>query len=134
VIAKKPNREALCRELLQIRKANAAAFAREDEIKTALGADATENSQIRIDKLGLVKVSAPKEKRCTGAALEIVVETFLRLPEGASARASSSAASWSRRSSGRARTTAASPSSCSLRLLERGHETAPLEIGRPFST
>jgi hypothetical protein len=81
-MAKKPDHEALCRELLNIRKKHAEAFAREDEIKSELKTGAAENFQVKIDyKLGVVKVSAPKPKRCIGTAPEIVVETFLKLPE-----------------------------------------------------
>lgn len=80
-MAKKPDRKALCEELLTLHKKHAEAFAREAEIKSELKADATENFQIRIEKLGIVKVSAPRPKACTGTAPEVVVEAFLRLPE-----------------------------------------------------
>jgi hypothetical protein len=55
---------------------------REDEIKSIQRADASENFQIRIEKLDAVKVSEPKDKRCVGTAPQIVVEAFLKLPEG----------------------------------------------------
>jgi hypothetical protein len=83
-MAKKPDRRALCEELLTLRKKHADAFAREKEIKSALTAsagEAQENFKIAIDKLGVVKVSAPKDARCTGTAPEIVVEAFLALTE-----------------------------------------------------
>ena len=83
-MAKTPDRRALCEELLTLRKKHADTFAREKAIKSALTAsagEADENFKITIDKLGTVKVSAPKEARCTGTAPEIVVETFLKLTE-----------------------------------------------------
>jgi hypothetical protein len=83
-MAKKPDRRAPCQELVTLRKKHADAFAREKEIKSTLTASAGEegeNFKIAIDGLGVVKVSAPKEARCTGTAPEVVVETFVALPE-----------------------------------------------------
>lgn len=78
---KKCDREALCRELLTIEKKHATTFGRMAEIKSALKADADgENFKIRIEGLGEVNVSAPREKYCEGVAPEIVVEKFLALP------------------------------------------------------
>jgi hypothetical protein len=81
-MAKKPDREALCRELLTLCKRNAEDDARRNEIKAELKGDADENYKIKIPGLGVVKVSAPKDKSCTGTAPEIVVEAFLALPNG----------------------------------------------------
>jgi hypothetical protein len=83
-MAKKTDTEALCRELLTIRRKHADVFDREKEVKsqlTAAAGEKGENLKITIEDLGIVKVSAPKEKRRTGTAPEIVVEAFLRLPE-----------------------------------------------------
>jgi len=80
-MAKKPDNEALCRELLTLRRKHAEAFARETEIKAALKTGAAENFQISIPGLGVVKVSAPKPKSCTGVSPEIVVDAFLRLDD-----------------------------------------------------
>jgi hypothetical protein len=44
-------------------------------------ADHGENFQLVVDKLGRIKVSAPKDKVCKGTAPEIIVEAFLALPE-----------------------------------------------------
>jgi hypothetical protein len=77
-----PNRHALCEELLKLRAKHADVYAREKEIKSLLIKDAgDENFKEVIDKLGAVKVSAPKPERCTGTAPEIVVEAFLMLSE-----------------------------------------------------
>jgi hypothetical protein len=42
---------------------------------------AAENYKITIPKKGIVKVSAPREKECTGIAPELNVEAFLNLSE-----------------------------------------------------
>jgi hypothetical protein len=82
-----PTRHALCLELLKLRATHADAFAREKEIKAALIKDAgEENFKEVIDRLGVVKVSAPKEARCTGTAPEIVVEAFLGMTEAQRAK------------------------------------------------
>ena len=83
-MAKKPDTDELCRELLNIRRKHAEVFGREKEIKSELIAAAGgkgENLKITVGNLGVVKVSAPKDKRCTGVAPEIIVDVFLRLPE-----------------------------------------------------
>jgi hypothetical protein len=77
-----PTRHALCEELLKLRSEHADAFAREKEIKALLIKDAgTENFKEVVDKLGVVKVSAPKEQRCTGTAPELVIDAFLGMTE-----------------------------------------------------
>lgn len=83
-MTKKPDTEALCEELLKLHKRHEADFASIKEIKSILiaaAAEAGENAKIVIPKLGIVKVSAPKDKHCTGTAPEIVVEVFLAIPE-----------------------------------------------------
>jgi hypothetical protein len=80
-MAKKPDRQALCRELLTIEKKRTADFTRYDAIKAELKTDASENFKIVVNGLGEVSVSAPKPKRCEGTAPELVVENFLKLPE-----------------------------------------------------
>jgi hypothetical protein len=78
------NRRTLAEELVKLKRKHVAVFAREKAIKKALTKDAGEggeNFQEHFPGIGVVKVSAPKEKRCTGTAPEIVVETFLALPE-----------------------------------------------------
>jgi hypothetical protein len=83
-MAKKPDTDALCRELLNIRRKHADVFGREKEIKSELikvAGDKGENLKITVEDLGVVKVSAPKDKRCTGIAPEIMVDAFLRLPD-----------------------------------------------------
>jgi len=84
-MGKKPDTAALCTELLKLAKKTEAEDARKREIKSELlkaAGEAGENLKIVIDRLGVVKVSAPKPKECTGTAPEIVVEAFLRLPPG----------------------------------------------------
>jgi hypothetical protein len=77
-----PTRHALCEELLKLRSKHADVYAREKEIKALLIADADgENFKEVVDKLGTVKVSAPKEARLTGTAPELVVESFLGMTE-----------------------------------------------------
>ncbi len=83
-MAKKPDTDALCTELLKLTAKTEADDARKKEIKTELLRVAGENGdnlKIVIDKLGVVKVSAPRPKECTGVAPEVVVDTFLRLPD-----------------------------------------------------
>lgn len=80
-MAKKLDREALCRELLTLCRKNAKDDARREEIKATLKADAIENDKIKIDGLGIVKISAPKPKQLKGTAPEISIEAFLKLPE-----------------------------------------------------
>jgi hypothetical protein len=70
-------RAQLCEELAKLHKKHAAAFAREKELKKALTSAATENFQQTIPGLGVVKVSAPKPKECTGEAPEISIDVFL---------------------------------------------------------
>jgi hypothetical protein len=82
--AKKPDTQALSDELLRLRKKHADVFAREKEIKADLiGAALAEGDSLKIvvERLGTVKVSPPKDARCTGTAPQIVVEAFLALPE-----------------------------------------------------
>lgn len=80
-MAKKCDRDALCRELLGFESKLVSDFARIAEIKSQLKADAGgENFQIRVPGLGVVKVSAPRDKTCTGVAPEIVIDKFLALP------------------------------------------------------
>jgi hypothetical protein len=75
-------RDKLAEELLDLRKKHEAAFAREKEIKKLLIADANgENFQVTIKGLGVVKVSAAKDKRCTGQAPELVIDAFLAMPQ-----------------------------------------------------
>ena len=81
-MAKSTDREALCRELLGFERKLFDDLARMSEIKSLLKADAEgENFQVRIAGLGLVKVSAPRGKSCTGTAPMIVVDKFLELPK-----------------------------------------------------
>lgn len=80
-MAKKPDTDALCRELLALCRKNAEDDARRDEIKAELKKGAVENFQVTVAGLGKVKVSAPQPKRCTGTAPEVVVESFLALPQ-----------------------------------------------------
>jgi hypothetical protein len=76
-----PTRAQLCEELAKLHKKHAAAFAREKEIKKTLTTSATENFQETIPGVGVVKVSSPRPKECTGIAPEIVVDVFLARPE-----------------------------------------------------
>lgn len=79
--AKKPDRDALCRELLTIEKKHSADIGRMTEIKSLLKGDAKgENFKIVVTGLGEVGVSAPKEKYLEGTAPELVVASFLALP------------------------------------------------------
>jgi hypothetical protein len=81
-MAKNTDTEELSRELLNLRKKHCDAFAREKEIKSLLIAaagDAGENLKITVNGLGVVKVSAPKDKRCTGVAPELKIEAYLAL-------------------------------------------------------
>lgn len=78
-MAKKPDREALCEELLKLQKKHEADFTRIKEIKSDLLAGATENCKVTVDRLGTVKISAPKPKECTGVAPELKIEAFLAL-------------------------------------------------------
>lgn len=81
-MAKKCDRDALCRELLTIEKKHVKDFARMDEIKSLLKADAGGvNFKIVIAGLGETSVSAPKEKHLEGEADELVLEKFKALPE-----------------------------------------------------
>jgi hypothetical protein len=79
-MAKNFDRDALCRELLGIEKKHAKDLARIAEIKAALKEEADKNYQIRIDGLGIVRVSAPKPERTEGEAHALVVDKFLALP------------------------------------------------------
>jgi len=79
----------LCRadaeELAKLKCDNATVFAKEKELKARLisyAAARGENYKEIVDGMGAVKVSAPKEKKCTGTAPELVVDTFLALPAG----------------------------------------------------
>lgn len=77
-------RRAAAEELVRLRSKNAAVYAREKELKktlTTAAGDLGENFQETFPGVGTVKVSAPKPKSCKGTAPEIVVETFLALPE-----------------------------------------------------
>ncbi|HEX4041076.1 MAG TPA: hypothetical protein VHY10_05195 [Xanthobacteraceae bacterium] len=76
---KKLDRDALCRELLTLAKKNESDLARMKEIKSDLLAGATENDKVKIPGLGVVKISAPKPKECTGIAPELKIEIFLAL-------------------------------------------------------
>jgi hypothetical protein len=79
---KKPDRKALCRELLAIEKKHAKDFGRMDEIKSILKEDAAgENFDVTIAGMGKVNVSAPKPKRMDGTRQELCLETFLALPQ-----------------------------------------------------
>ena len=76
------SRRKLCEELLKLRVKHADVYAREKELKTLLIKDAGEdNFKEVVDKLGAVKVSAPKEARLTGTEPQLVVETFLGMTE-----------------------------------------------------
>jgi hypothetical protein len=75
-----PTRAQLCKELAMLHRKHAAAFASEKEIKKALTSAATENFQETVPGVGVIKVSAPKAKECTGIAPEIVVDVFLGRP------------------------------------------------------
>jgi hypothetical protein len=80
-MAKKPDRDALCRELLTIQRKHSSDFARMDEIKSMLKADADgSNFKIVVTGLGEVSVSAPQKKYLEGVFPEVHVETFLGLP------------------------------------------------------
>jgi hypothetical protein len=75
-------RHALCEELLKLRSKHADVYAREKELKTLLITDADgENFKEVVEKLGTVKVSAPKDARLTGTEPQLVVETFLGMTE-----------------------------------------------------
>ncbi|MGH6875923.1 MAG: hypothetical protein ACREHV_00950 [Rhizomicrobium sp.] len=78
-MAKKCDRDALCRELLNLHRQHADDFARIKEIKSELLAGATENDKITVKDVGVVKISAPKPKECTGVAPELKIEAFLGL-------------------------------------------------------
>lgn len=78
-MAKKPDVQVLCDELLRLAKEHEADFARIKEIKSELLAGATENAKITVNGLGVVKISAPKPKECTGVAPELKVHAFLAL-------------------------------------------------------
>lgn len=81
-MAKKVDRDALCRELLSIEKKHTKDFARMDEIKSLLKADADGvNFKITLAGLGEVNVSAPKPERLDGTKQELKLETFLALPQ-----------------------------------------------------
>lgn len=84
VAAVKPrinDRDSLAAELVEIEKRQTLDNARKKEIKVALLEAANgENYKVAIPGLGVVKVSAPKDARCTGTAPQIVVEAFLDLP------------------------------------------------------
>jgi hypothetical protein len=82
-MAKKPDRDALCRELLTIEKKHEKDFARMGEIKSMLKVDAGgDNFKIVISGLGEVSVSAPRDKYLEAVKPEIAVEAFLELPKG----------------------------------------------------
>lgn len=86
-MAAKPKREDLVEELLKLRAKYAPYEGRDKEICALLKEDAGgENYQVTIDKLGRVKVSAPKPERTEGTAPEIVVEAYLKLPEAQAAK------------------------------------------------
>jgi hypothetical protein len=79
-----PSRRTLAEELVKLKSKHAEVYAREKELKSALikaAADAGENFKETIEKVGVVKVSAPKDKTCKGTAPEIVVDAFLKLPQ-----------------------------------------------------
>jgi hypothetical protein len=78
-MAKKCDREVLCRELLTLHKEHADDFARIKAIKSDLLAAAEENDKIKVAGLGVVKISAPKPKQCAGVAPELKIEAFLGL-------------------------------------------------------
>jgi hypothetical protein len=89
-----PTRHALCEELLklqaimsQVMGKNVDAFARVKEIKALLiaGADG-ENFKEVVEKLGVVKVSAPKPERLIGTAPELVLEAFFEQTEAQQAK------------------------------------------------
>jgi hypothetical protein len=77
--ARNHDRTALCRELLNLHKKHEGDFARIKEIKSELLANASENDKISIKDLGVVKISAPKPKECTGIAPELKIDAFLKL-------------------------------------------------------
>lgn len=82
-----PTRHALCEELLKLRSKHADVYAREKELKALLIQDAGEdNFKEVVERLGVVKVSAPKPERCTGTKPEVVVEAFLALTEAQQAK------------------------------------------------
>jgi len=80
-MAKKLDREALCRELLTIEKKNSKDLARMTEIKSLLKGDDDSNFKIVVRGLGEVSVSVPKPERVTGTAPELSVENFLAMSE-----------------------------------------------------
>lgn len=73
--------EKLCTELAKIEAKAAPLDIRRKEIKTELLAKHAENFKVTLPGLGVVKLSAKKDKRCTGTAPELVVESFLRLTD-----------------------------------------------------
>jgi len=81
--SKKIDRTALARELLGYEKKLFEDLARMSEIKSLLKGDANgENYKITVKGLGEVKVSAPRDKVCTGVTPELAVDKFLALAKG----------------------------------------------------
>ena len=81
-MAKKCDRDALCRELLGIEKKHERDFARMGEIKSLLKGDADGvNFKITVKGVGEVSVSAPKPAQLEGETQELVLANFLDLPE-----------------------------------------------------
>lgn len=84
--AKKPKdtpRQALCRELLEIRAENAAVFTRIDAINTKLKSIAGTGGKFRetFDELGYVSVSPAKPEQVIGTEPVLKVDFFNGLPE-----------------------------------------------------
>jgi hypothetical protein len=76
----KINREALIKELLELRQHYAPYEPRDAEIRALLIGDAKgENFNIAIPGLGKANVSAAQDKRCTGEEPSLVVDKFLAL-------------------------------------------------------
>ena len=71
----------LCKELAQLEAKTLPHDVRKREIKKELLAGHAENFQVTLPGLGVVKLSAKKDKRCTGTTFELVVDKFLSLTE-----------------------------------------------------
>lgn len=71
----------LCTELAKLEAKTAPDDARKKEIKKKLLAEHPENFQVTLPDLGVVKLSAKRDKACKGTGYEVVVDKFLALTE-----------------------------------------------------